>query len=62
MKAYRIKFWIQDTLESGHLETTGLIKESDIDKYDWMKEYYERVEILDWDEDYHNLREKGKVK
>ena len=49
MKAVRIKYWVQDTIETGHWELTGLLKEKDAEK---TVHLYERGEVIDNNEDY----------
>jgi len=49
MKAVRIEYWVQDTLESGHWELTGLLKK---DQAELLRLSLERGRIVDNDEDF----------
>ena len=49
MKGVRIKYWQQDTIDTGHWVLTGLMKENDAAKHVHM---YDRGRIVDNDEEY----------
>jgi len=51
MKGLRIRYWVQDTHETGHYELTAMVKEKDAPKH---LELYkgQSGEIVDNDEEY----------
>jgi len=49
IKGVRIKYWQQDTIETGHWQLTGLLRLKDAKKFLHL---YDRGEIIDNDEEY----------
>lgn len=53
MKAVRIKYWVQETVETGRFELTGLIRKKNVEKViGFYRQYYEHVTIEDKGEKY----------
>ena len=54
MKAFRIEYWVQDTMESGHWELTGLIPKYRFtgEKLAELLKWYPQGHIIDNDEVY----------